>query len=194
MDLTDPLQNMNITNAIGMFSSPWLRRRIERRAGVHPMGDTYSPPLIECPPVYHGLAKLLSSGQFSDYTIKCGDKELHVHRNIISGQSRFFAAACKNRWMEGRSQILELPDDDPEAVEAMVQFMYHGVYNDPLFLESKYNCAKGQLEVRGTTAQLENSRIPSLPPGPLDQTLPQLTRRSRLSSLPKLVNEDGNEE
>ena len=38
--------------------------------------------------------KFLDSGKYSDLTLRCGEKEWHVHRVYLCGRSKFFAAAC----------------------------------------------------------------------------------------------------
>lgn len=197
MDPTDHSQP--ITDRLRISPGP-SHRQLKRRPLL--MEDRYSLPLIVWPLVHHSLAGLLDSGEFSDYTIRCRGRNFQVHRSIISAQSRFFEAACKHTWREGSSRVLDLPDDDPEAVGAVVQFIYHGVYTDPLLLESKYRRTKCQLEVRGTMAQGPVPSFPSISLDLMKRSLSQPSQHSRwlyLQALPyrtsqRLRDEEGDEE
>ncbi|KAF2183554.1 hypothetical protein K469DRAFT_582595 [Zopfia rhizophila CBS 207.26] len=71
------------------------------------------------------LATLLELGKYSDLTIVCGMKRYSVHRAIICSRSEFFDGACRNPFKESESGVIDLTEDDPEAVEYMVNYFYH---------------------------------------------------------------------
>lgn len=68
------------------------------------------------------------SSKFSDITIRTKLQEFKVHRLVICGQSEYFSLLCnRNRVVDPpnqTSQVIQLMDDDPHAVEAMIHFMY----------------------------------------------------------------------
>jgi hypothetical protein len=64
---------------------------------------------------------LLEAGKYSDLTIICGPKKFAVHRAIICSRSRFFDGACTHAFREAETGIIDLSDDDPEAVEQMIE-------------------------------------------------------------------------
>jgi len=75
--------------------------------------------------------QFLSTGDFSDFTIVCGDREFKVHRVVLCAQSRYFRAACKEEsFKEGTSRRLEL-QEDPEVFEGVLSFLYTGDYKIP---------------------------------------------------------------
>ncbi|WAO84987.1 BTB domain-containing protein [Fusarium falciforme] len=74
------------------------------------------------------LRKFLYSGEFSDLTIRCGDREFKTHRAIVCPQSPFFKAAVGGNFEEGGSGIVDLPDDDPALVQYLIVFLYTGAY------------------------------------------------------------------
>lgn len=48
---------------------------------------------------FHGLlGKLLNDGIYSDFTIRCGGREWHVHKAIVCPQSETFDAAVNGRF------------------------------------------------------------------------------------------------
>jgi hypothetical protein len=47
-----------------------------------------------------------------------------VHKKVLCGQSDFFEKACEGGFKEASSGVIDLTDDDPDAVKAMVQFCY----------------------------------------------------------------------
>ncbi|KAL0258109.1 hypothetical protein SLS55_007281 [Diplodia seriata] len=61
----------------------------------------------------------------------------NVHKIVVCSQSDFFANAFKeNIFKESKDNLIHLPDDDPAAVRAMLQFMYTGTYDNPVFFGS----------------------------------------------------------
>ncbi|KAE9965065.1 hypothetical protein EG328_009982 [Venturia inaequalis] len=83
------------------------------------------------------LARKLTTGEFSDMTIKCCGKTLNVHKVIVCGQSPVLYGAFKhNTFKESDTGVIDLSeDDDPELVETMVRVMYHFDYEVPSTIE-----------------------------------------------------------
>lgn len=65
--------------------------------------------------------RLYVGGKFSDLTITCNYRQWAVHRAIICSRSGFFDGACSNAFAEANSRVIDLSDDDEEAVEQMIQ-------------------------------------------------------------------------
>lgn len=64
--------------------------------------------------------RLRFTGRYSDLTITCNYRQWAVHRAIVCSRSGFFDAACSNPCLESNSGIIDLSEDDEEAVEQMV--------------------------------------------------------------------------
>lgn len=63
---------------------------------------------------------------------KDASREFHLHRAIISLNSTFFTAACKEgTFMEGSSRVVKLPEIQPNAFEQVVKWLYKGEYDLP---------------------------------------------------------------
>ncbi|KAK5011378.1 hypothetical protein LTR28_003573 [Elasticomyces elasticus] len=71
------------------------------------------------------LATLHLSGKYSDVTILSGRKSYAVHRAIVCPRSGFFDSACSNQFQEMQTGIIDLSDDDDEAVEHMLHYFYY---------------------------------------------------------------------
>ncbi|OCL12365.1 hypothetical protein AOQ84DRAFT_285365 [Glonium stellatum] len=89
------------------------------------------------------LATLLEAGKYSDLTIVCGVKRYAVHRAIVCSRSGFFDGACSSPFREAQTGIIDLSDDDAEAVEHMVRYFYHLDYlNKPKSRRSSYRSSR----------------------------------------------------
>jgi hypothetical protein len=71
------------------------------------------------------LQSMFESGKYSDLTIACGNKSYPVHRALLASRSTFFDGACSNPFRESETGIIDLTEDDAEAVEHMVHYFYH---------------------------------------------------------------------
>ncbi|KAF5685941.1 amino acid transport gap1 [Fusarium circinatum] len=77
------------------------------------------------------LVNLLKTGAYSDLTISCGKDQYRVHKAIICPRSHFFEAACDGEFKEAQTSTIDLPEDDPTAVNMMIEYLYHDTYAPP---------------------------------------------------------------
>lgn len=99
--------------------------------------------------------RLRENEEYADLIIKCRDATYRVHQALVCTRSEFFAAAC--RWQSAGgyqapkrrkvtygssscgtatdqgsgTKVVNLDDDDPVAVWAMVQYLYTLAYPEP---------------------------------------------------------------
>ncbi|KAK4561424.1 hypothetical protein LTR86_004742 [Recurvomyces mirabilis] len=88
-----------------------------------------------------GVAELYENGDFTDFTILCGQHLFSVHKTVICAQSRYFRSACSEKFAEGSKNSIDLKAtgsdnddggcDDPEAIKLMVHFFYYAEYEAP---------------------------------------------------------------
>ena len=64
--------------------------------------------------------RLFECGKYSDLTIVCGAKRYPVHRVLLATRSSFFEGACRDGFQEASTGVIDLTEDDAEAVEHMV--------------------------------------------------------------------------
>ncbi|KAF2464239.1 uncharacterized protein BDR25DRAFT_97482 [Lindgomyces ingoldianus] len=102
------------------------------------------------------LATLLQNGKYSDLTIVCGMKRYSVHRALVCSRSEFFDGACRNSFKESETGVIDLTEDDAEAVEHMVHYFYHLDYlNKPL---SRRSSQRSSRPTSPTTSRLPTRR------------------------------------
>jgi hypothetical protein len=69
--------------------------------------------LAKCP-------RMFDSGKYSDLTIVTAQKSYPVHRALLASRSSFFEGVCNNPFRESETGVVNLTEDDAEAVEHMV--------------------------------------------------------------------------
>ncbi|KAF4627504.1 hypothetical protein G7Y89_g10654 [Cudoniella acicularis] len=78
------------------------------------------------------VLRSMVTGEYSDLKIKCQYKTFDVHKAIVCFQSKWFANAVKeDNFKEGRSSIVELPEDSVHTVNGMVSYLYSSDYSCP---------------------------------------------------------------
>ncbi|KAF4541513.1 BTB/POZ domain containing protein [Lasiodiplodia theobromae] len=78
-----------------------------------------------------GVRSMMRKGLYADLTIRCNNGSEHkVHKVVVCSQSRFFHNACKpdSPFKEAQTGVIELAEDDPKTVKAMITFMYEEKY------------------------------------------------------------------
>lgn len=88
----------------------------------------------------NNLTKFYKLGEHSDMTLKTKDgKEHKVHQIILRAQSRFFDRAfdSKSTWQETKLGEMELFNDAPENIQAMIDWMYSFSYESPAHMTSR---------------------------------------------------------
>ncbi|KAL1633433.1 hypothetical protein SLS58_011093 [Diplodia intermedia] len=78
------------------------------------------------------MNEYFDNGLYSDLRIKDSNgHEYAVHRVVVCGQSPVLANAVKpeHGFKESQTGVINLEHDDPDAVKAMLQFMYRGSYS-----------------------------------------------------------------
>ncbi|KAI0184039.1 hypothetical protein EV127DRAFT_351381 [Xylaria flabelliformis] len=105
------------------------------------------------------LEKLYYGGEYSDFTISCGQSRYRVHKALVCPQSDFFTAACDGGFKETREGIVDLPDDDPWAVKMMVHYFYHFEYDTQSVMESSQNSSEATHDSFGEASQIPSSLV-----------------------------------
>lgn len=61
-----------------------------------------------------------------------------VHTEVICEKSRFFKAACSDRWIEGQTKTVDLPEENPQVFQLYVSWLYKAKISLP-GTEAGYN-------------------------------------------------------
>lgn len=80
---------------------------------------------------YIDTADWFNKDDLSDVTIKFGSREYKAHKMIICSQSQYFKKLCGTdaQFAEAGQKVIELKDDDEDAVFAMLQWIYTFEYD-----------------------------------------------------------------
>jgi hypothetical protein len=131
------------------------------------------------------LDKLFKEGTYSDLTITCGDDEYKVHKAIICPRSSFFATACGGPFQEGRTGVVALPDDNPQAVKLMIRYLYYSDYPTYVIVQGEVveeADAASVLEEKSKRARNSEFKLPRHA-RPKVSAMPNLTIHARVYAL-----------
>ncbi|KAF7187453.1 Kelch-like protein 40 [Pseudocercospora fuligena] len=71
-----------------------------------------------------GLQDSYNNALFSDLIVKCQDMERRVHKIVVCKHSTWFAKACTSDFKEGKCKTIEVHEDDPEILDAVLKYCY----------------------------------------------------------------------
>jgi len=80
---------------------------------------------------------LLDQPDFSDVTLKVGNREFRCHRVILANKSPVFRRMLTTDMMEARTGVVEIVDIEADTMEKLLEFVYSGEVldmGDQLFL------------------------------------------------------------
>nr|OQO30861.1 hypothetical protein B0A51_01484 [Rachicladosporium sp. CCFEE 5018] len=77
-----------------------------------------------------GLKSRFADGKYADLSIEAGERKWRVHRCIVSSCD-FFSKACDSGFQETTTGVVKLPDDDPAAVNALLEYFYGRDFSRP---------------------------------------------------------------
>lgn len=75
--------------------------------------------------------RLWKQRKFTDAVVSCEGETFPVHRSILCAASSTLDAAFSSELEEGKTCVYDIKDSPKGAVEAMLQFIYTGVYECP---------------------------------------------------------------
>ncbi|SMQ54862.1 unnamed protein product [Zymoseptoria tritici ST99CH_3D7] len=91
------------------------------------------PPKAESKkPVGIDMSEHFKQDALSDVTLKFGNREMKCHKIILVTRSEYFKKLCgpESRFAEANQPVIELKEDDPTALEALLRYIYTFEYID----------------------------------------------------------------
>lgn len=168
------------------------------------------------------LSALKVTGRFSDLRLVCNARHWDVHKAIVCSRSGFFDGACSHQFREATSGVIDLSEDDEDAVEQMVHYFYYLDYlNDEagqqpasMFRHRAYSDQRARAAKKLDLSQIEDPLLaqagfyrapqtPATPPGSshgerssldMPDKKPRSPVRARAGTPPLEVDEGSEEE
>ena len=98
--------------------------------------------------IFTDMCRLFNSKRFSDVAVHYEGRTWYAHKNILCTQSEYFTKACEGEFkvdvplvsssippepiQEAKDGLIDLNDDGPDVVDAMLKHFYTGGYTDVL--------------------------------------------------------------
>jgi len=103
------------------------------------------------------VGALLSTSYYSTLTspiitiVVGSDQRLFAGHEDVICRSPFFRAACKDQFLESNGKRVILPDEQPEILSSVLEYLYKGDYYPRLL----HNKRKDTWELENTGGQIE---------------------------------------
>ncbi|KAK5174912.1 uncharacterized protein LTR77_000048 [Saxophila tyrrhenica] len=107
--------------------------------------------------------------KFSDIVIKSGDLEFKCHKVILSFASGYFASLLDLGFKESTQDVIELKEDSPRAVAAILRYIYTFDYGSIPDTHSAESTAKFHLDVHAAANKYGLPRLAEKALAKLDQ-------------------------
>ena len=106
----------------------------------------FVPCLVAAPTNVH---RFFDQEAFSDVTVRFGARERKCHKMTICSKSEYFMDLCGpgKRFPESQQPLVELKDDDEDAVEAVLRWLYTFDYEECIDTDKPDNRLDFQLNV-----------------------------------------------
>ncbi|MBS0633984.1 MAG: BTB/POZ domain-containing protein [Verrucomicrobia bacterium] len=89
--------------------------------------DARKPALLQPSAAFAAYTQELKTTEVPhDFVLKVGEHEFPAHKFQLATHSKYFLALLQNNFIEAQSATLEIKDHSPEAVKAMVDYIYSG--------------------------------------------------------------------
>ncbi|PIA96380.1 hypothetical protein CB0940_10869 [Cercospora beticola] len=88
------------------------------------------------PGITDAVKSLFGDDRYTDLTILCSEHKWRVHKAIVCTRCEFFAKAVDDGFQEAGAGVIDLPNDHPNAIAAMLRFLYTDEYDDAAHLLS----------------------------------------------------------
>ncbi|KAK3057142.1 hypothetical protein LTR09_002181 [Extremus antarcticus] len=114
-----------------------------------------------------------NQAKHSDITIKSGTRKFKCHKIILAKASEYFAKLIDpdSGWIEQRQSVIELKEDDTEAVEAMLRYIYSFEYEAIVSGEKARATPQFHLNVYTTAHKYRLSTLMNKATASLDKAL-----------------------
>ncbi|KAK5094188.1 hypothetical protein LTR70_004240 [Exophiala xenobiotica] len=67
---------------------------------------------------------MLRNEEFTDMVVSCKGRTWWCHRSVLCPRCPFFKVACTSGFTESATWVIKLDDDDQEAVDMMLEYLY----------------------------------------------------------------------
>ncbi|KAI1712989.1 BTB/POZ domain-containing protein [Ditylenchus destructor] len=141
--LGEPVQQFFVTDTVGSYIGSYMTAE-EAIKFIHPDGSLLVICEVECLApektfsmeptsnlqLTEHIEKMWKSQLFTDCTIKVGEKSFPAHKCILGQWSEVFRKMFTPPTKEAESGDVEITDFSPEAIGAMLEYMYTGLVKD----------------------------------------------------------------
>lgn len=129
---------------------------IHQESGLSPTRRIEQIPAIQRLTEFNDFEGLMESGEFSDVLVIVGDKDFHVHKNILAARSRVFSAMVQHEMIKQNKGIVEILDIDAEVMQEVLRFIYTGKVNNLQMLTFDLLSAAEKYELQGLKTVCED--------------------------------------
>ncbi|PPJ56861.1 hypothetical protein CBER1_09978 [Cercospora berteroae] len=84
------------------------------------------------------MATLFHNDEFADLTVRAGDTDFKVHKNILCTASPWFRAACTRGFAESTTAVIDLPESSVEVKGLLLWFYGLMGWLGELFVEESF--------------------------------------------------------
>ncbi|KAK8074035.1 hypothetical protein PG994_004934 [Apiospora phragmitis] len=83
------------------------------------------------------LNKLPKPSDVTDIKVACGDRSWDLHKSFLCTRSPFFKKALMGEFEEAKSKHVTFPENDPDEIAGVIEFIYTGKVREELFKGGK---------------------------------------------------------